>query len=225
MYFKGRKSNYDKHPYLEIDHMEKEAFADIDTIAEELKRKIKNIEKPKRLIVFDYYHGIQRSEIEEIIEKIQPDVKMFCERAKLPEEQLRRKLEHNITDDRVFGVLGTQVMRDFYDEPEMEKLCRQIREYQQGVIVVYGIGAALFAEKADLLIYGDINRWEIQLRYRSGELDNWGVGNYDEDILRKYKRGYFVEWRMLDRHKAELFDRIDYFLDMNHKNDYEKGAG
>lgn len=68
-------------------------------------------------------------------------------------------------------------------------------------------------------MYGDLSRWEIQLRYRSGELDNWGVGNYDEDILRKYKRGYFVEWRMLDRHKVQIFDQIDFLLDTNVKGD------
>lgn len=219
MYFEGRKSNYDKYPHLEIRHMEKEVFPDVDAIAGELRRKIKNIGKTKSVIVFDYYHGVRKSEIEKIIEKIQPDAKIFCEKAKLGEKELRKKLEYNITDDRVFGVLGTQVMSDFYDVAEMETICGQIEEYKQGVIVIYGIGAALFAKEADLLIYGDISRWKIQLRYRSGELDNWGVGNYDEDILRKYKRGYFVEWRMLDRHKTEVFDRIDYFLDMNRKED------
>lgn len=72
--------------------------------------------------------------------------------------------------------------------------------------------------KGDILIYGDLARWEIQQRFRSHELDNWGVGNYDEDILRKYKRAYFIEWRVLDRHKREVFEEMDFLIDTNKKN-------
>ena len=61
-------------------------------------------------------------------------------------------------------------------------------------------------------------RWEIQQRFRRKELDNWGAGNFDEDILKKYKRAFFIEWRVLDRHKRELFGKLDYLLDTNKKN-------
>lgn len=44
---------------------------------------------------------------------------------------------------------------------------------------------------------------------------NWLNDNYDEDPLRKYKRGYFIEWRVLDRHKRTLHSHIDYLLDTN----------
>ena len=60
----------------------------------------------------------------------------------------------------------------------------------------------------------DLARWEIQLRQRRGAT-NWRTDNAGEDILRKYKRGFFVEWRVADRHKRDLFDRIDYLLDTN----------
>ncbi len=36
-----------------------------------------------------------------------------------------------------------------------------------------------------------------------------------EDNLRKYKRGFFVEWRIADRHKRTLFAKIDFLLDGN----------
>ena len=47
-------------------------------------------------------------------------------------------------------------------------------------------------------------RWEIQLRYRKG-MANYNVDNYDEDILKKYKRGYFIEWRIADKHKEKCY--------------------
>ena len=45
---------------------------------------------------------------------------------------------------------------------------------------------------------------KIQLRYRKG-MANYNATNFDEDILKKYKRGYFIEWRIADKHKAERF--------------------
>ena len=68
----------------------------------------------------------------------------------------------------------------------------------------------------DTLVYCDLARWEIELRYRAG-MPNFRAHNEDEDALRKIKRGYFVEWRVADKRKMEVFDRVDYFLDSNVK--------
>lgn len=66
----------------------------------------------------------------------------------------------------------------------------------------------------DLCLYLDMARWEIQLRYRKG-MPNYNCTNFDEDILRKFKRGYFIEWRVADKHKMHWFDQVDYFIDTN----------
>lgn len=73
-------------------------------------------------------------------------------------------------------------------------------------------------EVKDFLIYADLARWEAQLRYRAGAT-NWKINNPDEDILKKYKRGYFLEWRISDKLKDQLHNSIDYLLDTNRKND------
>ncbi len=49
--------------------------------------------------------------------------------------------------------------------------------------------------------------------------------NYDEDALRKIKRGFFIEWRVADKHKRSLFDSIDYFLDTNNMEDVKLVKG
>ena len=64
------------------------------------------------------------------------------------------------------------------------------------------------------LVLADLARWEIQQRQRRGA-PNWRCDNGDEDNLRKVKRGYFVEWRVADRHKRELFGSMDFVLDTN----------
>lgn len=221
MLWENRQSNYDKYPKIkikEIDELSSEAYEGYADIVSKIKATVENLHKEKVVIVLDYYHGVRVKELQiNLIEKLNPVKTFYAEEAKLPEKILFKKLARNITDDRVFGVLSVHKINEFYDELKIEALKKQIDEIKQGLIIVYGIGVSLIA-KGDILIYGDLARWEIQQRFRSHELDNWGVGNYDEDILRKYKRAYFIEWRVLDRHKREVFEEMDFLIDTNKKN-------
>jgi len=69
-----------------------------------------------------------------------------------------------------------------------------------------------------LMIYADMARWEIQLRMRRNEVSNLGISNLDENIEGKYKRGYFVDWRVCDRLKREVMPESHFILDTNRKN-------
>jgi len=120
----------------------------------------------------------------------------------------------NLTDDRVFGVMSHFTIDEFYDPERLAALQRRVGE-RTGPTVLVGWGADLAAERrADALVLVDMARWEIQQRLRAGA-SNWRAHNGDLDVLRKYKRGFFVEWRTADRHKRTLFDRIDLVVDGN----------
>lgn len=80
-------------------------------------------------------------------------------------------------------------------------------------VIVYGVGASLVAPEG-LLVYCDLTRWEITLRLRAG-MRNWKTDNASEDPLRKIKRGYFFEWRIADRLKRRLHERIDFLMETN----------
>lgn len=67
-------------------------------------------------------------------------------------------------------------------------------------------------------------RWEIQLRFRKG-LPNFKQKNYNADVIEKYKRGYFIEWPVADKHKKNLYDYIDYYLDTTIKSDPKMISG
>lgn len=82
-----------------------------------------------------------------------------------------------------------------------------------GPVIVYGVGASLIAPEG-LLVYADLTRWEITLRFRAG-MRNWKTDNAGEDPLRKIKRGYFFEWRIADRLKRSLRGRIDFLMETN----------
>ena len=213
-----QKRNYEKNPVIEMKGMEKEAFQSYENILEELKSKKDSLNKKKTVMVLDYYHGVDEKEVyENLISKAGAVKLINIADYKLSEEYLSDELKREITEDRVFGVLSVRTIEEFFDMKKIEELKKEINEISEGLVVVYGIGAGLI--EGDILVYADMARWEIQQRFRRKELDNWGAGNFDEDVLKKYKRAFFIEWRVLDRHKKGLFQKLDYLLDTNIKND------
>ena len=113
--------------------------------------------------------------------------------------------------DRVRGVMYYGKMDDFIDDIKLAQY--QSFASHKGRVLVYGVGAS-YIHKGDTLIYCDLARWEIQLRYRKG-MPNFKQDNDDEDVLKKIKRNFFIEWRIADKHKMDIFENIDYFLDSN----------
>ena len=213
-----QKRNYEKNPVIEMKGMEKEAFQSYENILEELKSKKDSLNKKKTVMVLDYYHGVDEKEVyENLISKAGAVKLINIADYKLSEEYLSDELKREITEDRVFGVLSVRTIEEFFNMKKIEELKKEINEISEGLVVVYGIGAGLI--EGDILVYADMARWEIQQRFRRKELDNWGAGNFDEDVLKKYKRAFFIEWRVLDRHKKGLFQKLDYLLDTNIKND------
>ena len=213
-----QKRNYEKNPVIEMKGMEKEAFQSYENILEELKSKIESLNKKKIVMILDYYHGVDEKEVYENLVSKTGAVKLInIADYKLSEKYLSDELKREITEDRVFGVLSVRTIEEFFDMKKIEELKKEINEISEGLVVVYGIGAGLI--EGDILVYADMARWEIQQRFRRKELDNWGAGNFDEDVLKKYKRAFFIEWRVLDRHKKGLFQKLDYLLDTNIKND------
>ncbi len=105
-------------------------------------------------------------------------------------------------------------MVEFFDPAALARLQQQVAEIPRGLVVVMGSGASLVA-RGDVRVYADLARWEIQQRLRRKELGNWGAGNEEEDILRRYKRAFFIEWRVFDRHKLAQLTTIDFLLDTN----------
>ena len=219
-----QKRNYEKNPVIEMKGFESEAFQSYETILGELKKKTENLNKKKTVMVLDYYHGVDEKEVyENLVSKTGASKLINIEDYKLPEERLSVELKREITEDRVFGVLSVRTIEEFFDMKKIEELRTEIKAASEGLVVVYGIGAGLI--EGDILVYADMARWEIQQRFRRKELDNWGVGNFDEDVLKKYKRAFFIEWRVLDRHKRELFGKMDYLLDTNIKNNPKMISG
>ncbi|WP_446029472.1 class I mannose-6-phosphate isomerase [Lelliottia amnigena] len=200
---------YEKHPTLEITGYDHCAWQGWESIITTLRARTDQ----RTVLVIDCYPGVRLSELEEkLLPAINPVLAINVEQARLDESALHHLLARNLTDDRVFGVLSCHQLSEFIDTQKLVALKEQVKNATEGLIVIYGPGAAL-AHPGDVLVYADLPRWEIQQRMRSGELDNWGAENQTEDMLRRYKRAFFVEWRVFDRHKTPLLKRADFLLD------------
>ena len=168
------------------------------------------------LVAVDIYPG---GDVAAIVARIraalpETDVVDVEEAAAAAPEAVESLIARNLTDDRVFGVMSHFTISEFYENDRLAALQRRVRERSRPMVLV-GWGADLAADRqADALVLVDLARWEIQQRLRAGA-PNWRADNGDEDVLRKYKRGFFVEWRTADRHKRDMFDRVDLVVDGN----------
>ncbi|HYJ62234.1 MAG TPA: class I mannose-6-phosphate isomerase, partial [Parafilimonas sp.] len=109
-------------------------------------------------------------------------------------------------------------LKDFFDVDKIENFKKELSN-KKGTIFIYGVGATLLTTQYDLLIYFDMTRWEGQLRQRRNEVSNLGVNNKELKASLQYKQAYFVDWRVLDRHKRTLMNKWDFVVDTVKKND------
>ena len=151
-----------------------------------------------------------------LIESLAPSLVLFSDDYSQPADEVQRRIADCITDDRVFGVMSHYMINQFFDAGRLAEAAEKIAQ-ARGLVVVYGMGATALCEP-DLLVQVSVTRWEAQLRLRAG-MPNWKADNAGEDALRKFKRGYFFEWRVADRAKYANFDRVDFLLDQNRHDD------
>lgn len=204
-------TTYDRFPTVTVKGYDDSAWQGWEAIAKTVNAKTQR--QKRTVLVIDCYPGVRLSELEDsLLPRLSPALTINAERARQDEHALHDMLARNLTDDRVFGVLSCHQLGEFFDPVRLDALQKQVAQCAEGLIVVYGPGAAL-VHPGDVLVYADLPRWEIQQRMRSGELDNWGAQNQSEDMLRRYKRAFFIEWRVFDRHKTPLLKRADFVLD------------
>lgn len=168
------------------------------------------------LLVFDTYHGVYDAELTEAVGKIWPEAEWITTESLFHDEAYLRALtEPYVTDDELFGYLSPLGIADYFD-PALLRAARERIRRRTGRVIVYGCGAGYVAPNADLTLYADMARWEIQQRFRAHAIHGLGVDNSQESPARQYKRGYFNDWPVLDNHKKSLYHRVDYWIDTHH---------
>lgn len=205
-------ANYDVNPKVSVKGFTDSVFSGYQKISAELMSKLET----GGVLVVDFYPGVNEKEVLSGLASIGFDLLINSDDAALSGVNISEKMERDLTDDRIFGFLTRDRLEEYFIPNKLEEFRRVIAENESKRILVYGFGSSLIT-RGDVFVYADLARWEIQKRYRKG-LPNWKQTNFDEDIKRKYKRAFFIEWRIADKHKKENFDNIDYFLDTNTEN-------
>jgi len=219
--FFTEQSNYDKQPFVAVQgYGDTCCQAGWKDIADQLRNRIP-LSKEKHVLVVDCYTGVDGQRIlSELTKALSPDYTVHASELMKAGDAIDQMVYPDVTDDEVFGYLTRLHLIDFFDPFKLAEAKEKIEKMSSGLVLVLGVGASLIAA-ADTLIYADMPRWEGQLRFRRAEADNLGVSNRGFKASLQYKRAFFVDWRVCDRHKKKLMNHWDYVLDTVN-NDFPK---
>ena len=205
-YLQENKSNYNKYPAVKVKGYEKQAFKGYNDITKEITSKLSG---DKQILCIDCTVGVNNQEIIEAF-KDWSDLVIDALDIYYDYSLMNEMLARYVGDDRVFAIAYYGKWLDFVDKEKLEKAKKQVEE-ASGKVLVIGVGAS-YITNGDLLVFADMTIWEIQMRYRDG-LDNFNCHNYDDETTKKFKRGYFVDWRLSNFHKDFLLENMAYYLE------------
>lgn len=203
------QSLYDKRPVIKTNGW-------CITGWQQIRGVLENQLIAQKVLVVDCYTGVYFDELKTQFSKIEN--RLFIDTSDLfkPESAIREMTVPFVTDDVLFGYLTPLTIEDYFDTNKLEKARKMIFD-ATGPVVIFGYGAAQVV-KGDITLFADMPRWEIQQRMRRKEVNGLGVENKTDYISRQYKRGYFNDWKILDRHKQTLYESADYWLDTTDRN-------
>lgn len=194
--------NYEKYPFIRAIGKARQGYGEIRDLIESSN---------ERIIVFDCYPIVDIKSIVNGLGDLFDEI-FYTDTCAYCGEELTARMQKNLTDDRIFGVMTTDYLSDYFIDGKIKNMKSAIQN-STGRVLVIGVGAMLVWESG-FNVHCSVARWESQLRFRKGT-PNWNCDNFDMDPLTKFKRGYFVEWRIADKHKIENHDNFHYFMDTN----------
>ena len=118
-------------------------------------------------------------------------------------------------DDPLFGKITDKNLIDWFDT---EKLQLIEPDPAADINIIIGCGASL-ADWQGPLVYFDLPKNELQFRARAGMAKNLG-SKHSIDNRRTYKRFYFVDWIVLNKHKNKILPAIDLIVDEQRPDNY-----
>lgn len=174
--------------------------------------------KVKKVVAVDFYAGVREEEVAGELELLSPTLFINTRNLMKPQDEIKAMTERFMTDDVLFGYVTNLTLNDYFDAEKLEQARKQVAD-ATGRVIIVGSGAAMVAPAEATVVYVDMARWEIQQRFRVHEVKALGVDNREDAVSLQYKRGYFNDWRILDRYKESLFGRVDFWLDTHIANE------
>ncbi|EOA50095.1 class I mannose-6-phosphate isomerase [Bacteroides salyersiae] len=200
-----RKANYDRFPSTKISGTVIQGWENICSLLEEHL-------KAYPALAVDFYTGVYEEEVINELHRLSPALFIDTRDLMKPESEIKAMTARFMTDDVLFGYVTNITLNDYFDQDKLKKAREEVIA-TKGKVVVVGSGAAMVVPAEAVLIYADMARWEIQQRFRRHEVKALGIDNRKDAVSLQYKRGYFNDWRVCDKYKESLFDKVDFWLD------------
>ena len=200
-----RKANYDRFPSTKISGTVIQGWENICSLLEEHL-------KAYPALAVDFYTGIYEEEVINELHRLSPALFIDTRDLMKPESEIKAMTARFMTDDVLFGFVTNITLNDYFDQDKLKKAREEVIA-TKGKVVVVGSGAAMVVPAEAVLVYADMARWEIQQRFRRHEVKALGIDNRKDAVSLQYKRGYFNDWRVCDKYKESLFDKVDFWLD------------
>lgn len=200
-----RKANYDRFPSTKISGTVIQGWENICSLLEEHL-------KAYPALAVDFYTGVYEEEVINELHRLSPALFIDTRDLMKPESEIKAMTARFMTDDVLFGYVTNITLNDYFDQDKLKKAREEVIA-TKGKVVVVGSGAAMVVPAEAVLVYTDMARWEIQQRFRRHEVKALGIDNRKDAVSLQYKRGYFNDWRVCDKYKESLFDKVDFWLD------------
>ncbi|MDR1887220.1 MAG: ROK family protein [Prevotellaceae bacterium] len=174
-----------------------------------------------KTVVIDGYEGVFWDCLIEDLNteflKLNKNVCWFhCDAALKQKDELYEMIKPCLgDDDSIFGKITGKNLSDWFD---MDRLHKISPNPDADINILVGCGSALAGWDAPL-IYVDLPKNELQFRMRAGRAFNLGFDT-PADSRVMYKQAYFVDWQVLNRHKAQLLPSIGIIVDGQRPDGY-----
>jgi hypothetical protein len=185
----SRTSNYEKHPVVAVGRSE-QCHLGWEAIGSQLSTRL-----PRNgILCVECYPGSFVSEIQAgLAGVLRTSRSIFTDDLLRTPAQIEALLAKPLGDDPVFGRMNGLTLLDYFDPAKLAEARKALARAITGTVLVIGVGASLVAPESALLLYADMARREIQLRWRGNRIGNLGRSNRNAPAAEKYKCGYFVE--------------------------------
>ncbi len=206
----SHNESYDIYPSFRID--ENQILKGFNSIAE--------LFTGYRNIIIDGYTGVFYDDFRKKISKYLNfrGKKLSWQRSLdflKPAEEIDRMISpYTGGDDPVFGKKTDLSLEDFFNIPGLKSIKP---DQDADISFIIGPGASMAGWKG-LLVYIDLPKNEIQFRSRAGSIVNLG-SLAPEDPKLMYKRYYFIDWVVFNKHKRAILPDIDVVIDGQHPDD------
>ena len=205
-------TSYDRLPAITIASDSRQCLEGLEEVGRAL---VTAIPGAKARVVLECYPGLLPQRLMDSLRETLPGAS-FLDTSQLFKSaaSLQQQFAGSLGDDPVFGFMQTWGVEAYFNLDLLEAARRRLRQHD-GIAVVFGTGASVVAEDADMFVYMSTTRWVLQGRQRAHEIGNLGLNNAANSPATLYKNAFFLDWRVGDAIRHTLFGRADWFVDFD----------